>query len=69
MSVRQSSGDRTSRWGQPITAEKMKECRWVKPKLVCQVEFVEWTDSGHLRHATFLGMRDDKPADEVVRET
>ena len=61
--------DRTSRWGQPITAEKMKECRWVKPKLVCQVEFVEWTDSGHLRHATFLGMRDDKPADEVVRET
>jgi bifunctional non-homologous end joining protein LigD len=61
--------DRTSRWGQPITAEKMKECRWVKPNLVCQVEFVEWTDSGHLRHATFQGMRDDKPADEVVRET
>ncbi len=61
--------DRTSRWGQPITADKMKECRWVKPKLVCQVEFVEWTDSGHLRHATFLAMRDDKPADEVVRET
>ena len=61
--------DRTSRWGQPITAEKMKECRWVKPKLVCQVEFVEWTDSGHLRHSTFLGMRDDKPPDEVVRET
>ena len=47
----------------------MKECRWVKPRLVCQVEFVEWTDSGHLRHATFQGMRDDKPADEVVRET
>ena len=61
--------DRTSRWGQPITAEKMKECRWVRPNLVCQVEFVEWTDSGHLRHATFQGMRDDKPADEVVRET
>jgi bifunctional non-homologous end joining protein LigD len=61
--------DRTSRWGQPLTAEKMKECRWVKPTLVCQVEFVEWTDSGHLRHATFLGMRDDKPPDEVVRET
>ena len=61
--------DRTSRWGQPITAEKMKECRWVKPKLVCQVGFVEWTGSGHLRHSTFLGMRDDKPPDEVVRET
>jgi bifunctional non-homologous end joining protein LigD len=61
--------DRTSRWGQPLTAEKMKECRWVKPELVCQVEFVEWTDSCHLRHATFLRMRDDKPADEIVRET
>ena len=61
--------ERTSRWGQPLTAEKMKECRWVRPKLVCQVEFVEWTDSGHLRHATFLAMRNDKPADQVVRET
>jgi bifunctional non-homologous end joining protein LigD len=61
--------ERSSRWGEPLTAEKMKECRWVAPELVCQVEFVEWTDSGHLRHGTFLAMRDDKPARQVVRET
>jgi len=46
----------------------MKECRWVKPALVCQVAFVEWTDGGKLRHCTFVGMRDDKPASQVIRE-
>jgi ATP-dependent DNA ligase len=38
----------------------MEQCRWVIPKLVCQIAFVEWTDAGHLRHCTFVGMRDDK---------
>ena len=47
----------------------MKQCRWVKPKLVCQVAFVEWTSSGPLRHCTFVAMRDDKKPTEVVRET
>ena len=37
---------RVSRWDESLTAEKMKECYWVKPKLVCQVAFVEWTDAG-----------------------
>jgi bifunctional non-homologous end joining protein LigD len=60
---------KSSRWGESLTAEKMKECRWVKPQLVCQVGFVEWTEANHLRHCTFLGMRDDKGAREVVRET
>jgi ATP-dependent DNA ligase len=60
---------RTSRWGENITAEKMSECRWVKPKLVCQVAFLEWTDVGHLRHCTFIAMRDGKKASEVIRET
>lgn len=59
---------KASRWGIPLTAEKMKECRWVKPVLVCQVEFVEWTDGGKLRHCTFAGMRDDKAASKTVRE-
>ncbi len=58
-----------SRRGDPITAEKMKECRWLKPKLVCRLSFVEWTETGNLRHATFVAMRDDKKASEVVRET
>jgi ATP-dependent DNA ligase len=59
---------KSSRWGEPLTAEKMNECRWVKLVLVCQVAFVEWTDGGKLRHCTFLGMRDDKAAAQVVRE-
>jgi bifunctional non-homologous end joining protein LigD len=58
-----------SRWRDPITAEKMKECRWVKPSLVCQVSFVEWTDSDHLRHCFFAGMREDKKVVDVGRET
>lgn len=58
----------SARWGESMTAEKMKECRWVKPKLVCQAAFVEWTDRGRLRHVSFVGMRDDKPAKAVIRE-
>jgi bifunctional non-homologous end joining protein LigD len=57
------------RRGEALTAEKMKEYRWLKPKLVCQVSFVEWTDAGNLRHANFVGMRDDRDAREVERET
>jgi bifunctional non-homologous end joining protein LigD len=60
---------RASRWGEALTAEKMTQCRWVTPKLVCQVAFLEWTDAGHLRHCTFVAMRDDKRPAEVVRET
>ena len=60
---------RASRWGESLTAEKMDQCRWVKPKLVCQIAFVEWTDAGHLRHCTFVGIRDDKRPAQVVRET
>ena len=57
---------RVSLWGESLTAEKMKEYRWVTPKLVCQVAFVEWTDAGHLRHCTFVAMRDDKKPAKVV---
>jgi bifunctional non-homologous end joining protein LigD len=55
--------------GRVLTTEKMKECYRVTPKLVCQVAFLEWTDAGHLRHCTFVAMRDDKKPVEVVRET
>ena len=60
---------RSSRWGESLTAEKMDQCRWANPKLVCQVAFVEWTDAGRLRHCTFIAMRDDQKPTEVVRET
>jgi bifunctional non-homologous end joining protein LigD len=42
--------------------------QWVKPALVAQVRFVEWTTDDHLRHSAFLGLREDKKATEVRRE-
>jgi bifunctional non-homologous end joining protein LigD len=41
---------------------------WVKPEMVCDVRFTAWT-GGHLRYPIFLGMREDKPARTVCRET
>jgi bifunctional non-homologous end joining protein LigD len=55
-------------WGEGITAEEMHALRWVKPQLVAEIAFVEWTRDGSLRHATFLGLRDDKKAKDVQRE-
>jgi bifunctional non-homologous end joining protein LigD len=42
--------------------------RWVEPELVAQIGFAEWTRDGRLRHPRYLGLRDDKPPREVVRE-
>jgi bifunctional non-homologous end joining protein LigD len=41
---------------------------WARPELVAQIAFSEWTRDGRLRHPRFLGLRDDKPASDVVRE-
>ncbi|WP_298713968.1 DNA ligase D [Chitinophaga sp.] len=41
---------------------------WLKPELVCEVKFSEWTNDGHLRQPIFIAMRDDKPAKSVIRE-
>jgi bifunctional non-homologous end joining protein LigD len=41
---------------------------WTRPELVCEVTFTNWTRDGRLRHPVFVGLRDDKPAREVVRE-
>jgi bifunctional non-homologous end joining protein LigD len=41
---------------------------WVKPKLVAEVKFTEWTSGGEMRHPAFLGLRDDKKALDVVLE-
>jgi bifunctional non-homologous end joining protein LigD len=41
---------------------------WVQPQLVAQIKFTEWTDDGKLRHPVYLGLRDDKPPRDVVRE-
>jgi DNA ligase D-like protein (predicted ligase) len=59
---------RSGRWGQGLTKDKMKDCRWLEPVLVGQFEFVEWTGDNHLRHTKFIALREDKPAREVRRE-
>jgi bifunctional non-homologous end joining protein LigD len=41
---------------------------WVKPKLVAQINFTEWTGGNSLRHPSYQGLRKDKPAEQVVRE-
>lgn len=59
---------KSARRGTALTAEAMKKCRWLKPELVAQIEFTEWTGDNHLRHARFAGLRDDKDPREVRRE-
>jgi bifunctional non-homologous end joining protein LigD len=48
--------------------ETNEPAHWVKPKLVAQVRFTEWTDEGRLRHPAYLGLRDDKAPKDVRRE-
>jgi ATP-dependent DNA ligase len=45
---------RPGRWGEGLTADKMTECRWLRPELAGRFEFLEWTEDRHLRHSTFL---------------
>lgn len=59
---------KSGRWGQGLTKTKMAACHWLKPVLVAQVEFLEWTGENHLRHTRFIGLREDKPATAVTRE-
>jgi bifunctional non-homologous end joining protein LigD len=69
--------DDTLRRMQPLFTEKSpfenppkvkEKIQWVKPKLVCEIAFAEWTLDGELRQTTFLGWRDDKKPEEVVLE-
>lgn len=46
----------------------MPNLRWVKPRVVIEVAFAEWTPGGSLRHASFAGVRDDKSPRQVRRE-
>ena len=45
-----------------------RNARWVRPRLVAEVTFTEWTGGGHVRHPSFQGLREDKPARQVERE-
>jgi bifunctional non-homologous end joining protein LigD len=61
--------ERRERRDPPFTADDLpRAARWAEPELVAQIVFTEWTRDGKLRHPRFQGLRDDKPAREVVRE-
>jgi bifunctional non-homologous end joining protein LigD len=51
-----------------LTAAQRRGVTWVKPELVAEVEFTEWTDESLLRHPSFQGLREDKPPKQVTRE-
>ncbi len=51
-----------------VPADGRRGAQWVRPTLVCEVEFTEWTDDGRLRHPSFHGLREDKPAKAVERD-
>jgi ATP-dependent DNA ligase len=46
----------------------MKECIWVRPKLLTVIDFLEWTAADRLRHSKFVGLRDDKDPHSVAKE-
>jgi DNA ligase D-like protein (predicted ligase) len=57
------------RWGQGLTTAKMKNCVWLRPDTVAQFRFLEWTPSDHLRHKSFVALREDKDPLSVVKES
>ncbi|MGH7778478.1 MAG: hypothetical protein ACREQR_01450 [Candidatus Binataceae bacterium] len=57
------------RWGEGLTGEDMKRCRWRRPRLVAAIEFLEWTQDARLRHPKFAGLRVDKVAREITRDS
>ena len=52
----------------PPPPRERREVHWVEPRSVCEVRFAEWTHDGVLRHPTFIALRSDKPASQIVRE-
>ena len=51
-----------------LTSDEARQVRYVRPELVAEVEFRAWTADGHLRHASFRGLREDKPAEQITHE-
>jgi bifunctional non-homologous end joining protein LigD len=51
-----------------LAAGEWRAVHWIKPTLLCEVAFTEWTGDGHIRHPSFQGLREDKNAKEVKQE-
>ena len=60
---------KSGHWGEGVTEADMLILKWLRPALVAEIAFTEWTRDGHLRHSAFVGLRDDKTALDVVRES
>lgn len=59
----------SSPFSEKLEPEQARQVRYVRPELAAEVEFRAWTADGNLRHAAFRGLREDKPAREIVRES
>ena len=57
---------RSTRFGSPLVLSRV---HWVRPELVVEVKYLTWTEDGLLRQVVYEGIREDKPAREVVRQT
>jgi DNA ligase D-like protein (predicted ligase) len=57
---------RSTRYGSPLVLSRI---HWVEPKLVAEITYLTWTADNLLRHTVYVGLREDKPADQVRRET
>ena len=52
----------------PPTGAEARGVHWLKPELVAEVNFAQWTDAGIIRHASFAGLRTDKPSKQIIKE-